>query len=374
MRVLITGGAGFIGSHTADALLAKGHEVRLLDNLQQPVHLKGKPTYLPKAAEFIYGDVRDPQVLLYALRDVDAVYHLAAYQDYLPDFSTYFDVNAVSTARLYELIVAHKLPIRRVVVASSQAVLGEGLYECAEHGRVIPDIRIEAQLTRGDWEHHCATCGRPMVPLSTPEASINPQNQYALSKHSTESIAVSLGRRYGIPSVAMRYSIVQGPRQSFYNAYSGAMRIFALHLYFSKAPVIYEDGHQLRDYVNINDVIAANLLVLEDDRASYQVFNVGGGVVYTVSQFYDALQEEIGRQIAPVLGSFYRYGDTRHIQSDITRLKSLGWSPRFTIRDSIKSYWAYLNQQQDIDDIIEHAEKTMRRLNVVRSVGGAATS
>lgn len=374
MRVLITGGAGFIGSHTADALLARGHEVRLLDNLQQPVHMKGKPAYLPKQAEFVYGDVRDPHVLLYALRGVDAVYHLAAYQDYLPDFSTYFDVNAVSTARLYELIVAHQLPIRRVVVASSQAVLGEGLYECEDHGRIIPDIRLDAQLNRGDWEHHCATCGRPMTPLPTPEPSINPQNQYALSKHSTESIAVSLGRRYGIPSVAMRYSIVQGPRQSFYNAYSGAMRIFALHLYFNKAPVIYEDGGQLRDYVNINDVVAANLLVLEDDRASYQVFNVGGGAAYSVSQFYDALQEEIGRHIAPVLGSFYRYGDTRHIQSDITRLKSLGWSPGFTIRDSIKSYWDYLNEQQDIDDIIEHTEKTMRRLNVVRSVGGVATS
>ena len=374
VRVLITGGAGFIGSHTADALLAQGHDVRLLDNLQQPVHLKGKPAYLPKAAEFIYGDVRDPNVLLYALRGVDAVYHLAAYQDYLPDFSTYFDVNSVSTARIYELIVAHKLPIQRVIVASSQAVLGEGLYECADHGRVIPDIRIEAQLARGDWEHHCAVCGKPMTPLATPEASINPQNQYALSKHSTESIAVSLGRRYGIPSVAMRYSIVQGPRQSFYNAYSGAMRIFALHLYFKKQPVIYEDGRQLRDFVNIADVVAANLLVLQDDRASYQVFNVGGGVAYTVSQFYDALQEETGRQLEPVLGRFYRYGDTRHIHSDTARLSALGWAPRFTIRDSIRSYWRYLNEQQDIEDIIEHAEKTMKRLNVVRSVAGAEAS
>ena len=213
MRILITGGAGFIGSHTADALLARGHEVRLLDNLQQPVHLKGKPKYLAPEAEFVYGDVRDPNVLLYALQGIDAVYHLAAYQDYLPDFSTYFDVNAVSTARIYELIVAHQLPVQRVIVASSQAVLGEGLYLCGEHGQTIPDIRVEAQLARGEWERRCRICQLPMTPLPTPEASINPQNQYALSKHSTESIAVSLGRRYGIPSVAMRYSIVQGPRQ-----------------------------------------------------------------------------------------------------------------------------------------------------------------
>ena len=372
MRILITGGAGFIGSHTADALLARGHEVRLLDNLQQPVHLKGKPKYLAPEAEFVYGDVRDPNVLLYALQGIDAVYHLAAYQDYLPDFSTYFDVNAVSTARIYELIVAHQLPIQRVIVASSQAVLGEGLYQCAEHGHTIPDIRVEAQLARGEWEHRCRICHLQMTPLPTPEAHINPQNQYALSKHSAESIAVSLGRRYGIPSVAMRYSIVQGPRQSFYNAYSGAMRIFALHLYFGRAPTLYEDGRQLRDYVNIQDVVDANLLVLDDERAAYQVFNVGAGVACTVSDFYQALQDETGKHQPPVLGGNYRYGDTRHIVSDVSRLRSLGWTPTRTIKDSIRAYWTYLNEQQDVADILEHAERTMRRLNVVRTVGGSA--
>lgn len=368
MRILITGGAGFIGSHTADALLAQGHSVRILDNLQLPVHRRGKPDYLPAAAEFVFGDVRDARTLEYALQGMDAVYHLAAYQDYLPDFSTYFDVNAVSTARLYEIIVGRKLPVRRVVVASSQAVLGEGLYECATHGRFIPDIRIQAQLERGEWEHRCPTCGVPVIPVPTPETSINPQNQYALSKHSAESIAVHLGRRYGIPSVAMRYSIVQGPRQSFYNAYSGAMRIFALHLFFRRPPVIYEDGCQLRDYVNIRDVVDANLRVLEDSRADHQVFNVGGGRAYTVNEFYDALQEETGRAVAPLIGSSYRYGDTRHIISDVSRLQALGWRPRHTIRDSIRAYWEYLNQQQDIDDILQHAQRTMRDLDVVRSV------
>ena len=308
-------------------------------------------------------------MLAYALKGVDAVYHLAAYQDYLPDFSTYFDVNSVSTARLYELIVEQKLPVRRVVVASSQAVLGEGLYECPTHGRLIPDIRIEEQLRQGEWEHRCPHCSEPMSALATPETSINPQNQYALSKHSTEAIAVNLGRRYGIPSVAMRYSIVQGPRQSFYNAYSGAMRIFALHLFFGRPPVIYEDGRQRRDYVNIGDVVAANLLVLEDERADYQVFNVGGGTAYTVREFYDALQEETGRVQAPVLGSFYRYGDTRHIVSDVSRLKALGWKPQATIRDSIRAYWNYLNEQEDIENILEHAERTMKQLDVVRTCG-----
>lgn len=368
MRILITGGAGFIGSHTADALIAHGHDVRLLDNLQQPVHRKGKPSYLNAKAEFVYGDVRDRDVLGYALVGIDAVFHFAAYQDYLPDFSTYFDVNATGTALLYETIVARSLPVRRVIVASSQAVLGEGLYDCAFHGRCTPDIRLEEQLRAGRWEHDCPTCGHPMTMLPTPEAMINPQNQYALSKHATESIAIHLGRRYAIPSVALRYSIVQGPRQSFYNAYSGAMRIFALHLYFNRAPVIYEDGCQLRDYVNINDVVAANMMVLTDPRADYQVFNVGGGRGYTVHEFYDAMMAATGRELKPRFGAQYRYGDTRHIVSDIGKLRALGWEPNASIDDSIRTYWNYLQQQHDVDDILEHAEHTMRNLNVVRSV------
>ena len=365
---MITGGAGFIGSHTADRLLEKGYRVRILDNLQKPVHMKGKPDYLPEAAEFIEGDVRDKATLVNAMKGIDAIYHLAAYQDYLPDFSTYFHVNSVSTALIYEIIVEKNLPIKKVIVASSQAVLGEGLYRCEDHGELIPDIRLEEQLSKGDWEHHCPHCGKYMQYLSTPEEKINPQNQYAMSKHSQEIIAINLGKRYGIPSVAMRYSIVQGPRQSFYNAYSGAMRIFNLHLYFERQPTIYEDGMQVRDYVNYNDVVDANLLVLEDDRADYQAFNVGAGKGYTVLDFYNKVQEVTGKKIDPIIAKYYRYGDTRHISSDISKLKSIGWEPRVLIEESIRDYWEYLKQQTDIDDILEYAEKTMKSKGVVRAV------
>ncbi len=366
MRILVTGGAGFIGSHTVDALLEKGHQVKILDNLQQPVHLKGKPNYIPEDVEFIFGDVRDKKALEYALQNVDAVYHLAAYQDYLPDFSTYFHVNSVSTALLYEIIVEKKLPVKKVIVASSQAVLGEGLYRCKEHGEIIPDIRLEDQLSKGDWEHHCPCCAKPMHLLQTPEEKINPQNQYAMSKYSEEMIAVNLGKRYDIPSVAMRYSIVQGPRQSFYNAYSGAMRIFALSLFFDKPVIIFEDGKQIRDYINIKDVVTANVLVLEDERANYQVFNVGGGKPFSVIDFYEKMQEVIGKNMKPVNGDFYRYGDTRHIFSDISKLKSLGWEPKVPIEQSIRDYWDYLNSQTDIEDILEFAENRMKQLNVIR--------
>jgi len=368
VHVLITGGAGFIGSHTADRLLEKGYRVRILDNLQKPVHMKGKPEYLSDEVEFIEGDVRDKATLEKAMEGIDAIYHLAAYQDYLPDFSTYFHVNSVSTALIYEIIVEKKLPVKKVIVASSQAVLGEGLYRCEDHGELIPDIRLEEQLSKADWEHHCPHCSKYMQSLPTPEQKINPQNQYAMSKHSQEIIAINLGKRYGIPSVAMRYSIVQGPRQSFYNAYSGAMRIFNLHLYFDRQPTIYEDGMQVRDYVNYHDVVDANLLVLEDDRADYQAFNVGAGKGYTVLDFYNKVQEVTGKNIDPIIAKFYRYGDTRHISSDISKLKSLGWEPKVPIEESVRDYWEYLKQQTDIDDILEYADKTMKSKGVVRAV------
>jgi len=368
LNILVTGGAGFIGSHTVDRLCAKGYTVRILDNLQKPVHLKGRPDYINDKAEFLEGDVRDRATLEKALEGIDAVYHFAAYQDYLPDFSTYFHVNCVSTALIYEIIVEKQLPVKKVIVASSQAVLGEGLYTCREHGELIPDIRLEQQLSKGDWEHHCPSCGEYMDHQSTPEYRINPQNQYAMSKYTQELIAINLGKRYGIPSVALRYSIVQGPRQSFYNAYSGAMRIFALHLYFDKPPVIYEDGMQNRDYINYQDVVDANLLVLEDERANYQSFNVGGGKEYAVVDFYRRMQEITGKRIDPVVSRFYRYGDTRHILSDIRKLKSLGWQPRISIDRSIEQYWEYLGSRSDINDILEYAEKTMKMKGVVRAV------
>jgi dTDP-L-rhamnose 4-epimerase len=277
MRVLVTGGAGFIGSHTVDRLIGLGHEVRILDSLEKPVHLKGVPAHLNPAAEFRRGDVTSRDDLSAALVGVDAVIHLAAYQDYLPDFSKFFRVNAVGTALLYELIVAGKLPVQKVVVASSQSVYGEGRHRCPDGTIVYPNMRAEERLRAGRFEIPCPGGAGDTTWQPTDESTVNPQNQYALSKHAQEQIAIQLGRRYGIPSVGMRYSIVQGPRQSFYNAYSGACRVFCLALHFGREPAIYEDGLQVRDFVNIHDVVDANLLVLEDPRADYQVFNVGGG-------------------------------------------------------------------------------------------------
>lgn len=365
-KVLITGGAGFIGSHTADRLLELGYQVRVLDNLQKPVHLKGKPAYLSPEIEFIEGDVRDRETLRSAMQGVSVIYHLAAYQDYLNDFSTFFHTNAVSTALIYEIIVEENLPIEKVIVASSQFVQGEGLYKNADGLLVTPSLRPLEQLERGDWEWKDEQ-GRPMIWQWTPETHANPPNAYAMSKYSQELQAIRFGQRYGIPSVALRYSIVQGSRQSFYNAYSGACRIFCLSYYFDRAPTLYEDGNQLRDFVNVHDVVDANVLAMTDARADYQVFCVGGGVPCSVKEFDRIVARVFEKEeVEPNIPGYFRFGDTRHTCSDISKLRSLGWAPRRSIEDSVRDYVDYLRAQTNVDDILEYADAVMKKQNVVR--------
>jgi dTDP-L-rhamnose 4-epimerase len=364
--VLVTGGAGFIGSHTVDRLLKLGYDVRILDNLQKPVHLKGKPDYIPKEAEFILGDVRDRDTIENSLKNVDYVFHLAAYQDYLPDFSTFFHVNSVSTALIYEIAVAKNLPIKKIIVASSQFVNGEGIYRSGSGEMFYPKRRSNAQLEKGHWDFTDSN-GEKLEYIWTPETYASPPNQYAISKYSQELMALNFGERYNIPSVALRYSIVQGSRQSFYNMYSGACRIFSLSYYFDKAPTIYEDGMMQRDFVNVHDVVDANLLVMQDDRANYNSYNVGGGKSYTVKKFAEIVAKEFKKEaLGCNIPEEYRFGDTRNACSDISKLKSLGWSPKRTAEDSVKEYIEYLRAQTDIQDILDYAEKTMKNLNVVR--------
>jgi len=375
MRILITGGAGFIGSHTAEALLSRGYDVRILDSLEPPVHVNAWPEYLPAECERMRGDVRDADIVLKALRGVDIVYHLAAYQDYLPDFSRFITVNAASTALLYEVIVSQRLPVRKVIVASSQAVLGEGMYQCPNDGPVFPDSRSREQLEAGQWDLRCPRCQSSMTPVPAVESAHSPQNSYGISKHCEESIAIHLGRRYRIPSVALRYSIVQGARQSFRNAYSGACRIFSLSYYEKLQPVIYEDGRQLRDYVNIHDVVAANILVLENPLADYQIFHVGGGVNYTVLEFARIVADAYDMECAPVLTGHFRLGDTRHAISDISKIRALGWQPTANPVISVRQYREWLLSEVPTADILRESQERMEKLGVVgHASGGKATN
>jgi dTDP-L-rhamnose 4-epimerase len=369
MRILVTGGAGFIGSHTVDALVARGHDVRILDSLEKPVHRRGKPSYLNPAADFVLGDVTRREDWLRALDGIDAVFHFAAYQDYLPDFSKFFRVNAAGTALLYELVVEKKLPVRKVVVASSQAVYGEGRHRCPDGRIVYPDLRPEARLSAGRFEVPCPEGPGETQWQPTDESVVNPQNQYALSKHSQEQIALQLGKRWNVPSVAMRYSIVQGPRQSFWNAYSGACRVFCLSFHVGRRPPIYEDGRQVRDFVNVHDVVDANLRVLEDPRADGQAFNVGGGRAWSVAEFAGIVARAYGQlDFQPEPCGAYRFGDTRHIVSDVSRLRALGWEPKRTPADSVAEYVEWLRAHGQVEDILAFAEKQMKAMGVVREV------
>ncbi|MBM3264255.1 MAG: NAD-dependent epimerase/dehydratase family protein [candidate division Zixibacteria bacterium] len=367
MHVLITGGAGFIGSHTADALLKRGYGVRILDSLEPPVH-QGVPSYLASDVELVRGDVRNRNDMTRALDGVEAVIHLAAYQDYLPDFSRFFHVNSVGTALLYEIIVERHLPIRKIVIASSQAVYGEGPYDCPEHGRIWPQARSLEQLEHTIWDIVCPRCHASLVSQSATEDTVNPGNSYAISKHTQETIGFTLGRRYGLPTAALRYSIVQGPRQSFSNAYSGACRIFSLRAHFGQPPLVYEDGGQLRDYVNIHDVVDANLLALEQTGTDGEAYNVGGGKAIRVEAFARIVTDVFGIDVRPEIPGKFRFGDTRHIVSDISKLSQLGWRPQRSTTESVRAYRDWLRQQPDVKNFSTDANRTMESLQVVRHV------
>lgn len=364
-KVLVTGGAGFIGSHTVDLLLERGYGVRVLDNLQARVHPRGKPDYLPRDIEFIRGDAANRDDLDRALAGVRRVIHLAAYQDYLPDFSRFIHTNAESSALLFELIVEKCHPVEKIVFASSQSVAGEGRYECAEHGVIRPESRPLEQLRRGDWEVKCPHCGAEMQPRLIDEATAHPHTAYAISKYAIELLASHLGRRYGIPTACMRYTYVQGTRNSFYNAYSGIARRFALRLLNGLAPICYEDGKQLRDYVNVRDIARANLLVMEDERADFGVFNAGGGRAVTVLEFAEIMIREFGADLEPLVPGEFRLGDTRHTVSDNARLNALGWQPTVPVEQNVREYVAWMREQQDTAAYLEEAERVMREQGVV---------
>jgi dTDP-L-rhamnose 4-epimerase len=364
--VLVTGGAGFIGSHTVDLLLQRGYDVRILDSLQPRVHPRGKPNYLADEAEFIRGDVANRSDLSKALEDVNRVVHLAAYQDYLPDFSTFVHTNTESSALLFELIIANRYPVEKIVFASSQSVAGEGKYKCSEHGVVLPQPRPIEQLRAGDWEVKCPECGSEMKPVLIDEATSMPHTAYAISKYSIELLADRLGRRYGIPTACMRYTYVQGPRNSFYNAYSGIARRFAMRLLQGLPPVCYEDGKQLRDYVNVKDIARANVMVMEDDGADFQVFNAGGGRAVSVLEFAKMMIREFESTLEPDVPGDFRIGDTRHTISDNSKLNALGWEPTIPVEQNVREYVVWMREQDQTTEYLEEAERVMREQGVVQ--------
>src|SRR6266478_2104975 len=342
MRVLVTGGAGFIGSHLVDRFLEEGFQVRVLDSLDPKVHPYRQPNDIPSSVDFIQGDVTDPVTLLAALQDVDIVSHQAAYQDYMLDFSRFVHVNAVGTALLYELILQERLKVKKVIVASSQAVYGEGQYVCSAHGLFLPVPRSQQQLSLAQWEVKCPQCDKQAAPCSLQESHTNPYNQYAVSKLAEEKIALGLGWLHGIPTVALRYSITQGPRQSLFNQYSGICRIFVGRALKNEPLIIYEDGLQTRDFVHIDDVVDANMRVLEED-ANFQAFNVGSGKSTTVLEYANLVRAKLSSDIGLKVSGEYRCGDNRNSVSNIDKLRLLGWSPKRDLSTNLDDFLTWVD-------------------------------
>jgi len=363
-RVLITGGAGFVGSHTADALLKFGHEVCVFDSLTPQVH-HGQQPYVPEGAEFIHGDVRDLAKLSFAVKNADVIYHLAAavgVGQSMYRVSEYTATNNLGMANLFQAILDTRAAPEKLVIASSMSIYGEGKYLCRECGEMAPQPRPLDQLKAKNWEAICSTCGENLMPVPTPEDKpLQCTSIYALSKKDQEEMALLLGRTYRIPVVALRYFNIYGTRQSLSNPYTGVCAIFASRLMNRKSPVIFEDGQQMRDFVSVHDIVQANLLALENPRGDGKALNIGSGEPVTICEIAEALSHALGIQVPAEVTGKYRSGDVRHCFADITEASQLlDYRPRVTLRQGVEELVAWLGSQPAKDSV----EQAIQQLNV----------
>jgi dTDP-L-rhamnose 4-epimerase len=368
-KVLVTGGAGFIGSHIVDSLIDRGYSVRVFDNLDTQVHGDGKgvPAYLNPEAEFILGDVRDRDALTQALEDVQVVFHQAAavgVGQSMYEIQRYMDYNTLGTANLLDILVNDKCEIEKLIVASSMSIYGEGKYRCTECGVVFPQLRPESQLAEHRWELNCPHCERELEPLATDEDKpLFPTSIYAISKRDQEEMCLAIGRAYGIPTVALRYFNAYGARQALSNPYTGIAAIFSARIMNEESPLIFEDGLQSRDFTHVKDIVQANLLVLENPAADYQVFNVGTGKPTTVLGMAHLLLKQLGCSgIEPEIVHRFRAGDIRHCYADISRIQRLGFTPTVALEQGMKDWIQWMMQQPGaLDGVLEAVAQLEQR-------------
>lgn len=359
-KILVTGGAGFIGSHLVDALLKKGHDVRVLDNLEPQVHggLRERelwPDYANPNAEYILGDIRDPEAVSKALTGMDIVFHQAAMVGVgqsMYQISRYTDVNTNGAAVLLQAVVDAKEKPRKIVVASSMSIYGEGAYQCPEHNIIYPKLREDEQLQAHDWEMICPVygCKRHLIPLPTPESKpLYPTSIYAINKRDHEEMFLIVGKAYNIPTVALRYFNTYGARQALSNPYTGVGAIFAGRLLNNKPPVIFEDGLQQRDFVHVSDIVQANLLAMENPAADFQVFNIGTGAATSILKVAESLAAQMGLNIKPEIVQQFRAGDIRHCYADIRRLTALGYQPLVSFEAGLEELVDWVASQRAVD-------------------------
>jgi dTDP-L-rhamnose 4-epimerase len=371
MNVLVTGGAGFIGSHLTDALVDAGHRVRILDSLVEQVHGPGSPPHLNKEAEFIRGDVCDAAAVAKALDGIDVVYHQAAevgVGQSMYEIVRYVKANDLGTAVLLEEMIKRPSQFKKLVVASSMSIYGEGAYRCEKCGtNVYPQLRSDEQLAAHDWEFKCEACGGLLETTGTlEEKPLFPTSVYAVSKQDQEQYCLAVGRAYKIPTVAFRYFNVYGTRQALSNPYTGVCAIFSSRLLNDQAPTIFEDGEQSRDFVHVSDIVQANMLALDTNNADYEAMNIGTGRATSVKQIARLLATGLGKDIEPVIVGKYREGDIRHCVADISKAKNLlGYEPKVSLEDGLAELLDWLGHQ-NAEDRVDAATAELSERSLVK--------
>ncbi len=339
--VLVTGGAGFIGSHLVDALVAAGERVRVLDNLDRLAHPRGElPAHANPDAEMQIGDLRDRDAVDRALDGVDRVFHLGGMVgngESMINVRNAVDVNSVGTATLMEAVIARRDSIRRLVAASSMVVYGDGAYRCREHGEAAVPVRPDDRLARREWEPVCAACGREIEPVATTEAHpLRPASVYGISKRDQEELVLVLGRAYGLETVALRYLNVYGPRQALGNPYTGVAAIFAARVLSGRAPRVFEDGGQVRDLVHVSDVARATVAAMDAEPAAGRVLNVATGRRVRVGELAERIAAALGSELVPEITGRYRAGDIRHCFAGTrSATEMLGFTARVSVDEGI---------------------------------------
>lgn len=372
-RVLITGGAGFVGSHLADALARGGHEVTLFDNLEPQVHGDGaaRPAYLDPNHRLEVGDVRDPDALAPLVRRADVVFHLAAMVGVgqsMYQVRRYTDVNAMGMATLLEVLAANRGHVRKLLVASSMSIYGEGAYACERCGQVAPRRRPVEQLNAADWEVRCPRCGSELQPKPTGEDKpLYPTSIYAITKRDHEEMAIVFGQAYKVPAVALRFFNIYGSRQALTNPYTGVAAIFSARMLAGQAPVVYEDGHQLRDFVHVSDVVQACVLAMASPAADHQVLNVGTARPISVLEVGELLARELGWSGGFDVVRRFRAGDIRHCFADTTLIRSLlGYEPKYRFEDGVRELVTWVSQQKGLPAVSADPERQLAARGLVR--------
>jgi dTDP-L-rhamnose 4-epimerase len=365
--VVITGGAGFVGSHLADALARVGHQVVLFDNLEPQVHGAapgGRPDYLDPAHELLQGDIRDPEALAPLVRRADVVFHLAAMVGVgqsMYQVRRYTDVNTMGAANLLQTLVDHPDQVRKVIVASSMSIYGEGAYSCPRCGQVAPRLRPPEQLAERAWELRCPQCGSELSPIPTDEEKpLYPTSIYAINKRDHEEMVLAYAHAYGVPAVALRFFNIYGSRQALSNPYTGVAAIFSGRLLSGQPPLIFEDGRQRRDFIHVSDIVQACLLAMEQPAADYGIFNVGSGRPLSVLDVADALSRELGWTGGVEINQKFRAGDIRHCFADISRIqRQLGYTPKVQFEDGVGELVEWVSRQQAVADSVAEATEQL---------------